>query len=254
MLKRRIVPVQLLMGDRLVKTVEFDRYRDVGDPAASSRVYNSQYADELIFLNIDRAVRTIDPLLRFMDRVSEVTFMPLSVGGGIGSVNDAMRLIRSGADKVVVNSIAYHNPAVIRGIADEFGSQAVVASIDVRADPVTGEYALYSDCGRRKESIGLAAHIEFVREHGAGEILVNSIDRDGGMRGYDLRLLRAVMQTSGLPVIGCGGAGHYNHLKEAFIESGVAALACGSLFNFGDNNPIRAKAFLSNYGLAFKVV
>jgi len=253
-LKKRIIPVQLLLDGRLVKTKQFGAYRDVGDPVASSRVYNAQNADELVFLNINRSARGIDPLLTLLERVSEVTFMPLSLGGGVTSYDSAARLIRSGADKVVLNSAAYSDPQLITKIADAFGSQAVIVSIDARLDSTSGEYTVYSDCGRKAEAVTLDAHLEKVVAAGAGEIFINSIDRDGMMNGYDLPLLKKVASAVPIPVIGCGGAGHYNHLKDAFLETRVSALACGSLFNFTDSNPIRAKAFLTNYGIPFKVV
>lgn len=254
MLKKRIIPVQLLLDGRLVKTKQFGAYRDVGDPVASSRVYNAQNADELVFLNINRSARGIDPLLTLLERVSEVTFMPLSLGGGVTSYDSAARLIRSGADKVVLNSAAYSDPQLITKIADAFGSQAVIVSIDARLDSTSGEYTVYSDCGRKAEAVTLDAHLEKVVAAGAGEIFINSIDRDGMMNGYDIPLLKKVASAVSIPVIGCGGAGHYNHLKDAFLETRVSALACGSLFNFTDSNPIRAKAFLTNYGIPFKVV
>jgi imidazole glycerol-phosphate synthase subunit HisF len=253
-LKKRIIPIQLLMDGRLVKTVRFDGYRDVGDPVASSRVYNAQNADELVFLNISRAERSVEPMLTLLKRVSEVSFMPLALGGGISSVQDAARLIRRGADKVVLNSVAYRAPDVIRKTAEEFGAQAVVVAVDARLDDVTGDYVLYSDCGRRAEEVPLDEHVDRVVAEGAGEILITSIDRDGTMSGYDVPLIRRVAARVPVPVIGSGGAGHYNHLKDGFLETTASALACGSLFNFGDNNPIRAKAFLTNYGLPFKVV
>lgn len=253
-LKKRIIPVQLLLAGRLVKTARFGEYRDVGDPVASSRVYNAQNADELVFLNIDRAARSVEPMLARLERVSEVCFMPLSVGGGIITADDAAVLIRNGADKVVLNSAVYRDYGLVTAIAVEFGAQAVVVGIDVRWDDALREYVPHSDCGRRREAIALEAHLARAIEAGAGEILINAIDRDGTMEGYDLVLLKRVAELSRVPVIGCGGAGHYNHLKDAFLETGVSALACGSLFNFGDNNPIRAKAFLSNYGIPFKVI
>ncbi len=252
MLKRRIIPVQLLHGSRLVKTEQFGPYRDVGDPVASSRVYNAQNADELVFLNIDRDRRSIDPLIPLLERVSEVCFMPLSLGGGIRQLSDAEHLIRNGADKVVVNSIAYTDPGIISAIASKFGSQAVVVSIDARS--TDGAYVLYSDCGRVAQEARLGEHVERVTQAGAGEILINSIDRDGMMTGYDLELIGQVQSATTIPIIACGGAGNYEHLRDAFVTTDVSALACGSLFNFGDNNPIRAKAFLSNFGLRFKVV
>jgi imidazole glycerol-phosphate synthase subunit HisF len=252
MLKKRIIPVQLLLEGRLVKTVGFGDYRDVGDPVQSSKVYSDQDADELVFLNISRAERNIRQLIEVLERVSEVCFMPLALGGGIRALEDAQVLIKSGADKVVVNSAVYRDPTLLSRIAERFGSQAVVASVDARRS--AGGYELYSDCGRVREEVDLEDHVRTIVSHGAGEVFVNSIDRDGTMSGYDVELIERVTRAAGVPVIACGGAGTYEHMKQAFCATSVSALACGSLFNFGDNNPIRAKAFLSNYGLAFKVI
>jgi imidazole glycerol-phosphate synthase subunit HisF len=253
MLKKRIIPVQLLLGERLVKTTGFNHWRDVGDPVASSRVYNSQYADELIFLNISRDSRSIAPLLQVIEKVSSVCFMPLSLGGGVNSLADATALIKQGADKVILNSAVYRDYSLISRIADTFGSQAAIVSIDVKRMD-SGNFSLFSHCGRVEEKMGLPEHIEKVVAAGAGEIFVNSINNDGAMQGYDIALIREVVDLAKIPVIGCGGAGNFSHMKEAFLSSGASALACGSLFNFGDNNPIRAKAFLTNHGLPFKKV
>jgi len=253
MLKRRIIPVQLLLNGRLVKTVGFGDWRDVGDPVKSAAVYNSQLADELIFLNIDRDRSTIEPLLAILHKVSEVCFMPLAVGGGVRTFEDASRLIESGADKVVINSAAYTSPEMLRRVADRFGEQAVVVGIDVKRS-ADGGYIAVADSGRSPQSIALEAHIRACEAAGAGEFLVQSVDRDGQMAGFDLNLLRLAAATANVPVIGCGGSGQYDHLKEAFLETDVSALACGSLFNFSDSNPLRAKAYLTNYGLSFKVV
>ena len=250
MLKRRIIPIQLLLGHRLVKTLRFGTHRDVGDPVASSKVYSAQNADELIFLNIDRDQRNIHALLRVISRVSEVCFMPLTLGGGIRSVGEAEQLIRGGADKIVLNTAPYRHPQLVTDIARIYGRQAVVASIDVRRE---GDgYVLYSDCGRRREQAGLLEHLATLQDAGAGEILINAIDRDGVMAGYDLDLVRIVAERCSVPVIACGGAGTFEHLKDVFLETKASAAACGSLFNFGDNNPMRAKAFLANHGLSFK--
>ena len=254
MLKKRIIPVQLLIGKRLVKTIQFDKYRDVGNPVTSSKVYNYADADELVFLNIDRECRTVEPFLSLIKDVSEVCFMPLSLGGGIQTIQDAELLIRNGADKIVLNSALYTDLSLISRIGDKFGSQAVIVSIDVKFDFSENRYRLYSDCGRRKENVPLEQHVKSTIEHGAGEILVNAIDRDGTMEGYDIELIRMIVDYSRIPVIACGGAGNFEHMKNAFLETNVSALACGSLFNFGDNNPLRAKAFLSNYDLHFKVI
>ena len=251
MLKKRIIPVQLLVEGRLVKTVGFEGARDVGDPIASSRVYSAQDADELIFLNIERQRRSVDSLVPILERVSEVCFMPLTLGGGVSSTQDASYLIRAGADKIAVNSAVYSNIDMVRQVAEEFGAQAVVVGIVVRRDP-DGTPVLFSGCGCKREPVPLKEHVRRVVEAGAGEILLNSIDQDGMMNGYDIDLLKTVVEATSVPVIGCGGAGHFEHLRTAFLEANPSALACGSLFNFGDNNPIRAKAFLTNYGIPFK--
>lgn len=253
MLKKRIIPVQLLLDGRLVKTVRFGEYRDVGDPVKSSRVYSDQRADELVFLNISRDRPNVKPLAEVIAGVSKVAFMPFAVGGGIRSFDDAAFLIKNGADKVVLNSVAYRDKEIITRIADRFGAQAVVVSIDARRAP-GGGYVLKSGCGAATEDFTLAGHIKACEAAGAGEFFVQSIDQDGTMAGFDIPLIKEACRSATVPVIGCGGSGDYNHLKDAFLETGVSALACGSLFNFSDSNPIRAKAFLSNHGLAFKVV
>ena len=255
MLKKRIIPVQLLIDGRLVKTTRFGQWRDVGDPVKSSAVYSSQQADELVFLNICRTLRTVQPLAALIEKVSEECFMPLAVGGGIRSIDDAAFLIKNGADKVVLNSAIYDNPNIIGQVADRFGSQACVIGIDAIWDMAQQTYVPCSNCGRdRHEGLDLQELVQRCETQGAGEIFVQSIDRDGTMSGYDLRLIQQVMDATGIPVIAGGGSGNYEHLREAFVQTGVSALACGSIFNFSDSNPIRAKAFLSNHGLPFKKV
>lgn len=254
MLKKRIIPVQLLLNERLVKTEKFDKWRDVGDPVKSSQVYNSQYADELIFLNIDRDGGDVQGMGDLIEKVSEVSFMPLAIGGGIRTFEDAAFLIKRGADKVVLNSIAYDEPGIISKISERFGIQAVIVGIDAIKDENTGGYQPVSNCGKTLQYVELEEHIKRVISFGAGEIMIQSIDRDGTMAGYDVELINLVMQVATVPVIACGGSGNYDHLKEAFLETNVSALACGSLFNFSDSNPMRAKNFLSNYGIPFKKV
>lgn len=254
MLKKRIIPLQLLLDGRLVKTRAFTDWRDVGDPVKSAGVYNSQYADELIFLNIAREEPTIETLRTVIEAVSRVSFMPIAIGGGITSFADAAELIRTGADKVVMNSVAYARPAVIAETAETFGAQAVIVGIDVRWDGDACTYRLYSGCGRRAQPVTLEQHVAAVTAAGAGEIMIQSIDRDGMMDGYDIELVRQVMNISSIPVIAAGGSGNYAHLRDVFLATDVSAVACGSLFNFSDSNPIRAKASLANHGLKFKVV
>lgn len=252
MLKKRIVPIQLLKQGRLVKGVGFDRYRDVGDPVTSSAIYNANYVDELITLNINEPGSGVQPLLAVLDDISRVAFMPMAVGGGIRSEHDAIALISRGADKVVLNSICYRDPNVVRRIANRFGVQAVVCMIDVRRSG--NDFHLFSDHGRHPENVDLATHITRCQNAGAGEIVVQSIDRDGSMSGYDIELAKTAMELATVPVLVAGGAGNYDHLKALFLETEVSAAVCGSIFNFSDSNPLRAKAFLANYGLPFKQV
>jgi cyclase len=253
-LKKRIIPVQLLLKDRLVKTKSFNKFIDVGNPIRSSKIYNDSDADELIFLNIDRDERSIKPLIKVLEEVSKVCFMPLALGGGIKNIDDIKFLFRSGADKVIINSEIYENYNLVSEASNLFGKQSIVVSIDVKRNIESREYSLYSSCGREKKNISLTEHIKKCELSGAGEIFVNSIDNDGLMKGYDIDLIKSVAKNCNLPIIACGGAGNFNHMKEAFEKTNVAALACGSLFNFGDNNPIRAKSFLQNYNLNFKIV
>lgn len=249
MLKKRIIPVELLCSGRLVKTVCFAAARDVGDPVKSSKVYSDQDADELIFLQIDRQHRCVDTLVEVIHRVAEHCFVPLTAGGGISEFEHAHCLFEAGADKVLLNTSAYCNPALITRLADAFGSQAIVIGIDVRCEH--DSYILYSNCGTERQLVSLEDHVSTVIAAGAGELMFQVIDRDGVMQGYDLELIRRLISISSVPLIAGSGAGTFIHLKEA-LEAGADAVACGSLFNFGDNNPLRAKAFLKNYGIPLK--
>ena len=228
MLKKRIIPIQLLIDDRLVKTVRFGQWRDVGDPVKSSSVYNSQYADELIFLNVARGNRTVADLAKIIADVSKVCFMPMAMGGGIASAADAAFLILNGADKVVINSAAYSRPEIITETVRTFGSQAVIVCIDAAWDVDLKTYRLYSNCGQRPVGVSLSDHVKRVTDAGAGEIMIQSIDRDGTMTGYDVELITRTMRETSVPVIGAGGSGNYEHLKDAFLKTDVSAVACGS--------------------------
>jgi len=252
MLKRRIIPVELLLNGRLVKSTRFAAHRDVGDPVQSSKVYSDQDADELLLLNIGEGAGSFDQLVHFLGEVAKSCFVPLTAGGGIRSVDDACRLFDAGADKVSLCTAAFANTALLRELATRFGSQAVVVCIDVRRQS-DGSLSLYSGRGGCAESIDLENHLRRITEAGAGEVLIQSIDQDGMMTGYDSELVRQVVNLTALPVIALGGAGQIIHLKDAF-EAGAEGAACGSLFNFGDNNPLRAKALLKNYGVPLKKI
>jgi cyclase len=249
MLKRRIIPIELLEDGRLVKTVGFTAPRDVGDPVKSSQVYSDQDADELVLLNISQTKRDVTALVQVVARIAQECFVPLTVGGGIRCLDDAAQLFAAGADKVLLNSIVYVEPSLIAEIGARYGQQAVVVGVDARTEE--SGFVLYSDCGRKREAALLPQHLGAVIAAGAAEIMIQSIDKDGTMSGYDLTLIQSVIAISPVPVIAAGGAGDFIHLKQVF-DVGVDAAACGSLFNFGDNNPLRAKAFLKNYNIPLK--
>ena len=249
MLKKRIIPTLLLCQGRLVKGVNFQDYRDVGDPVKSASVYNSQLADELIILNTE-AEKGIEPLLEILQPVLEECFMPLTLGGGITSFAEAAKLIECGADKVALNSVTYTNPEIIIEIADTFGAQAVVCIVDVRK--INDEYVLFSGNGEKREPIKLQQHLETLVKCHCGEVVIQSIDNDGRMDGFDKELTRQVCSLVNIPVISSGGSGSYQHLLDVFNSCEINGVVCGSLFNFSDSNPIRAKAFLKNHGIAMK--
>jgi cyclase len=251
-LKRRIIPVELLAHGRLVKSVAFGAYRDVGDPVKSSKVYSDQDADELLILNVIRSPDAVSLLAAQLRRIARECFVPITAGGGIRSIEDATQLFEAGADKVSVCSAAFDNLSLLEQIATRYGSQALVVCVDVLHQP-DGSPGLMSNCGTLRQDIDLDTHLRRVAEAGAGEILIQSIDRDGAMTGYDLQLIERVCRATALPVIALGGAGQIVHLKNAF-EQGAEAAACGSLFNFGDNNPLRAKALLKNYDVPLKKI
>jgi len=251
-LKRRIIPVELLAHGRLVKSVAFGAYRDVGDPVKSSKVYSDQDADELLILNVVRGLDAVSLLAAQLRRIARECFVPITAGGGIRSIDDATQLFEAGADKVSVCTAAFDNLPLLEQIATRYGSQALVVCVDVCHLP-DGSPGLMSDCGTQRQAVDLDAHLRRVAEAGAGEVLIQSIDRDGAMTGYDLALIQRVCRATALPVIALGGAGQIVHLKDAF-EQGAEAAACGSLFNFGDNNPLRAKALLKNYDVPLKKI
>ena len=252
MLKRRVIPVELLRNGRLVKSVRFADYRDVGDPVKSSKVYSDQDADELLILNIVPSHDAVVLLAQQLQAIARACFVPITAGGGIRDLEDARLLLQSGADKVSVCSAAFTDTGLLNDIAAQFGSQALVVCVDVVRGADNG-LTLMSGGGRQAQAVALEDHLAAVAAAGAGEILIQSVDRDGCMQGYDTDLIARVTRATRLPVIALGGAGQIIHLKDAFDQSAEAA-ACGSLFNFGDNNPLRAKALLKNHDVPLKKI
>jgi cyclase len=249
MLKKRIIPLLLWEDGRLVKTRQFSSPRVVGDLVKTCRVYSDQDADEIIILNISKSEESWGSFLSSVLNLSREVMMPISVGGGIRSMQQAEEAFRAGADKIVLNTACYDNPALLEKISSQFGAQAIVASLDFRTS--SGLTALWAENGTEPKSVSLQVHLAKLQAIGIGEVMLQSIDRDGMKQGYELKVLQDTLLATTVPVIVSGGAGNFSHLHEAF-DLGVDAVACGSLFNFGDNNPLRAKAFLRNYGVPLK--
>jgi len=252
MLKVRIIPILLLKDGRMVKGKQFTDYRDTGDPVFASRIYNVQFVDELIFLDITATNEGRETYFDVIEQVSKECFMPLTIGGGISNVSQIRKLLKAGADKVVINTAAVNTPQFIEEAAAVFGSQCIVVGIDVRYEE--GNYIVYTNSGKVKTDLVLADHIVNMERLGAGEIFINSIDRDGMMQGYDLELIKLVLTYTTLPVIACGGAGNFMHLVDAYKNTGVGALAMASIYHFGDNNPVRARSYLKNQDINIKTV
>lgn len=251
MLKKRIIPLLLWQDGRLVKTRKFSNPRVVGDLIKTCKVYSDQDADEIIILNISEGGAGSVEFNRAIAQLSKEVMMPISVGGGIRSIKDAEDAFRAGADKIVINSAAYLSPELFAEISSRFGAQAIIASVDFQM--TSGGVSLWSESGKNMAPISLDSHLRTLESQGFGELMIQDIDADGMKCGYNLGVLESVLRTTSAPVIVAGGAGDFSHLRDAF-ELGVDAVACGTLFNFGDNNPIRAKAFLRNYGVPLKTL
>ena len=236
-----------------MKGVNFVSLRDAGDPVEQARAYDAAGADELMFLDITASHEGRGAILDVVARTADVCFMPLSVGGGVRTVEDARALLLAGADKISINTAAVEDPDLISRCADAFGSQAVVAAIDARSAP-EGGWRVFTYGGRRDTGLDAAAWAATVVERGAGEILLTSMDRDGVRTGYDLGLLRAVTNAVKVPVIASGGAGEARHMVEAVTEGGADAVLAASIFHFGAVSIAEVKAAMAAAGVPVRGV
>lgn len=251
-LKRRVIPVLLLRNGRMVKGKQFTDFRDTGEPRTAVRIYSAQDADELVFLDTRPSPESREALVRVIRSAASECFMPLAAGGGVSSVEDAHQLMLAGADKVVITTCTVTDPFLITRTAERFGSQAVVAGVDYRVGADGPRVWIRS--GSEPTQLDPVEHAGHMVQLGAGEILLNSIDRDGMMQGYDLEMAARVANAVSIPVIVCGGAGNFMHLVEVFRTTEVSAAACASLFHFGDNNPIRARTYLRNQDVPMRAL
>lgn len=252
MLKVRVMPTLLFKDFGLVKGVGFDSWRRVGSVMQSVKVYNMREVDELVFLDISATQEGRSPDFETVDEIADECFMPLTVGGGVRSLEDVRRLLQVGADKVAFNTAAVLHPELITVAAQEFGAQCVVVSIDAKT-VADDRYEVYTHAGTQptgRDPVALAKEVEAL---GAGEILLTSIDRDGTMTGYDVNLIAAVSQAVSIPVIASGGAGNYEHMAAAIQAGGASAVAAASIFHFTHQTPLEAKRFLHQAGIQVRL-
>jgi cyclase len=244
----RVIPCLDVAGGRVVKGVNFVDLRDAGDPVEAARAYDAAGADELCFLDIGASHEGRETIVDVVRRTAEVCFMPLTVGGGVRSAEDARALLLAGADKVAVNSAAVARPEVVAEIADRFGSQCVVASVDARR--VEDRWEVFTHSGRRATGIDAIEHALRLAVLGAGELLVTSMDRDGTRDGYDLQLTRTIADAVDVPVVASGGVGGLQHLVEGVTEGHASAVLAASIFHFGEATVGEAHAALRAAGLS----
>jgi cyclase len=226
-----VIPVLLLKGSGLVKTVKFKSPKYVGDPRNAVKIFNEKEVDELVVLDIDATPMGYGPRLELIREIVSEAFMPVAYGGGIRTIDDAQSVLSLGVEKIVINSHAIENPSFIGEASRAFGAQSVVVSIDVKKG-LFGRYQTYCQSGRRKGEHDPVAFARSMEEIGAGELIIHAIDHDGTMGGYDLDITKAVSAAVKIPVIACGGAGTIDDLRKAVKEGGAAAVAAGSMFVF----------------------
>ncbi len=253
MLKVRVIPCLDVKDGRVVKGVNFVDLRDAGDPVEQARAYDAAGADELMFLDITASHEGRGAILDVIARTADVCFMPVSVGGGVRTVENARALLRAGADKVSINTAAVEDPDLISRMADAFGSQCVVVAVDAKARP-DGGWNIFTYGGRNDTGLDAIVFAERAVAKGAGEILLTSMDRDGAKTGYDIGLLRAVTGAVSVPVIASGGAGNVDHLVQAVTEGHADAVLAASIFHFGEVSIARAKQAMADAGVPVRLV
>lgn len=263
MLKKRIIPVVLLKNGMIVQSKSFKKYQVIGSPTASVERLSSWASDELIYLDISnepeydfRRDDTNHPDFQGIEDifklVSERCFMPLTLGGGIRCIKDAENRIRLGADKIAINTMAIAEPLFVRKCAEQFGSQCVVISVDVKKEE-NGRYMVYQK-GRIKTDINVIDHVRNVEKLGAGEILLNSVDLDGTGTGFDIELIKTVSENTKIPVIAMGGAGKWEHFAEVFEKTKIEAVAAANIFHYSENSVFHLKKYLFEKGFNVRKV
>ena len=260
MLAKRIIPCLDVNGGRVVKGVNFVELRDAGDPVEIAARYNEQGADELTFLDITATSDGRDLILPIIEAVASQVFIPLTVGGGVRSVDDVRRLLNAGADKTSFNSAAIANPEVIREASGRYGSQCIVVAIDAKRRVAAEDIAargegwdVYSHGGRKNTGLDVLQWARRMADYGAGEILLTSMDKDGTRSGFDLELTRAVSDAIPVPVIASGGVGNLDHLADGVQQGGADAVLAASIFHYGEYTVLQAKQHMAARGIPVRL-
>ena len=252
MLKTRIIPCLDVNNGRVVKGLNFVDLVDAGDPVEQAMIYDAAGADELCFLDITASHENRSTIVEVVAKTAEKCFMPLTVGGGVRTVEDVRTLLIAGADKVSINTAAIKNPKLINDAANKFGSQCMVVAIDAKR--VNKSYKIFTHGGRKETGISAIEWAKNAEASGAGEILLTSMDRDGTKMGFDLELTRSVSDAVSIPLIASGGVGTLDHLAEGVIKGHASAVLAASIFHFGLYNISEAKAYMEKVGVAVRPI
>ncbi|MGJ7044419.1 imidazole glycerol phosphate synthase subunit HisF [Thermoanaerobacterium thermosulfurigenes] len=254
MISKRIIPCLDVKDGRVVKGVNFVNLKDAGDPVDVAEEYNKAGADEIVFLDITASYEKRDIMIDVVRRTSEKVFIPLTVGGGIRTVDDFRRILKAGADKISINSEAVKNPDLIKDAAKKFGSQCVVVAIDAKRKADGKGFDVYINGGRVNTGYDVLEWAKKVESLGAGEILLTSMDADGTKNGYDIELTRMVAENVRIPVIASGGAGCKEHFKEVFLEAKADAALAASLFHYGELEINKLKSYLKDNHIPVRMI
>lgn len=253
-LAKRIIPCLDVDNGRVVKGVNFVGIRDAGDPVEIAKRYNQQGADEITFLDITATHQGRDTTVHTVEQIAAEVFIPLTVGGGIRTVQDIRTMLNAGADKVSINSAAVHNPQFVNQAAERFGSQCIVVAIDAKqVDFDTPRWEIFTHGGRNRTGLNAVEWAVKMVELGAGELLVTSMDRDGTKNGFDLPLMKAITSSVEVPVIASGGVGNLDHLVDGVVLGGADAVLAASIFHFGQYTVPEAKAYMASKGLEMRL-
>jgi len=251
MLKNRIIPCLDVKNGRVVKGINFVDLKDAGDPVEQAKIYSDGGADEICFLDITASNENRSTIYEVVKKTSEKCFVPLTVGGGVRSIEGINKLLNCGADKVSINTAAVQNPKIVMESSLKFGSQCIVVAIDAKKE--ANSWKIFTHGGRNKTDIDVIKFAKQMEEYGAGELLVTSMDRDGTQKGYDIDLMQKISETVNIPVIASGGVGNLDHLAEGITKGKANAVLAASIFHYGKYSIKQAKEYLDSKGIPVRI-